>query len=287
MLKTIKIDAHAKVNLSLDVLRRKENGYHELSMIMQEISLRDVVTIKEIDDNNNTVEISCDRKEVPIDERNIVHSAFKLMSKRYNIDKSVSIFIEKNIPISGGLAGGSTDAAAVLKGLNELWNLGLSKEELMEIGVEIGADVPFCIMGGTALSEGIGEKLTALRPFKDKLLLLVNPGIEVSTQDVYKNLDLSNLKDRPDIKKIISFIEKDDEKELSKNMKNVLESVTIKKHREILDIKEKIMSCGALGSLMSGSGATVFGIFDNEETLNKCKDELEKTMKMVIKTVTI
>ena len=286
-MKTIKIDAHAKVNLSLDVLGRRRNGYHELSMIMQEISLKDVVTIKEIDDNNNKVEISCSKKEVPTDEKNIVYSAFKLLSKKYNIDKSISIFIEKNIPISGGLAGGSTDAAAVLKGLNQIWDLGLTKQELMDLGVEIGADVPFCIMGGTALSEGIGEKLTAITPFKDKLLLLANPDIEVSTEYVYKNLDLKNLKDRPDIKKIISYIEQGDTRGLSRNMRNVLESVTIKKYSEIEDIKEKMMNHGALGSLMSGSGATVFGIFDNDETLNECKTELKKTMKTVVRVVTI
>lgn len=286
-MKTIKIDAYAKVNLSLDVLARREDGYHELSMIMQEISLKDIVTLKEINDNNSNIEITCNKKEVPTDERNIVYKAFKLMAKKYNIDKSISIYIEKNIPISGGLAGGSTDAAAVLKGLNQLWNLELTKEELMKIGVEIGADVPFCIMGGTALSEGIGEKLTKIAPFKDKLLLLVNPDIEVSTEYVYKNLDLKNLEGRPDIKSIISFIEQDDIEELSKNMKNVLESVTIKKHPEIAKIKESLINFGALGSLMSGSGATVFGIFDSEETLNRCKTEIEKTMETVIRTVTV
>ena len=286
-MKTIKIDAYAKVNLSLDVLGKRENGYHELSMIMQEISLKDIVTLKEVNDNNNNIEIKCNRKEVPTDERNIVYNAFKLMSKKYNIDKSISIYIEKNIPISGGLAGGSTDAAAVLKGLNQLWNLGLTKEELMKIGVEIGADVPFCIMGGTALSEGIGEKLTPIVPFKDKLLLLVNPDIEVSTEYVYKNLDLKKMVDRPDIKSIISFIKQDDIEGLSRNMKNVLESVTIKKHPEIAEIKESLINFGALGSLMSGSGATVFGIFDSEKTLNRCKTEIEKTMKTVIRTVTV
>lgn len=287
MLKTIKVDAHAKINLSLDVLGRKENGYHELSMIMQEISLKDIITIKELDDNNNDIQIECNNKQVPTDHKNIVYDAFKLIAKKHNINKSVNVYIEKNIPISGGLAGGSTDAAAVLKGLNELWKLNLTREELMDIGVQIGADVPFCIMGGTALSEGIGEKLTSLPTFKDKLLLLVNPDIEVSTEYVYKNLDLKNLEDRPDIENIISLIEQDDVVELSKNMKNVLESVTIKKHSKIGKLKEKMIECGALGSLMSGSGATVFGIFDCAETLDKCKTELEKTMDTVIKSITI
>ena len=281
-MKTIIVDAHAKINLSLDVLGKKESGYHELSMIMQEISLKDIVTIRQLDDDDNNIYIKCNRQEVPIDHRNIVYDAFKLITRKFNINKSIEVHIEKNIPISGGLAGGSTNAAAVLKGLNDIWNLKLTQKELMEIGVEIGADVPFCIMGGTALSEGIGEKLTPLTPFRDKLLLLANPGIEVSTGDVYKNLDLANLSNRPDIKKIISAIENDDTELLAKNMKNVLESVTIKMYPQIEDIKMQMLNFGAVGSLMSGSGATVFGIFENKENLETCKLQLQKTLKTVI-----
>lgn len=282
ILKTIIIDAHAKINLSLDVLGKKENGYHELSMIMQSISLKDIVTIRQLEDDDNNIYIKCNRPEVPTDHRNIVYNAFKIVSRKYNISRSIEVDIEKNIPISGGLAGGSTNAAAVLKGLNKLWNLELTQKELMEIGVEIGADVPFCIMGGTALSEGIGEKLTPLRPFKDKLILLANPGVEVSTADVYKNLNLTSLNNRPDIKKIISAIEEDDTILLAKNMKNVLESVTTKIYPQIEDIKTQMIDCGAIGSLMSGSGATVFGIFENKEKLENCKLKLEKTIQTVI-----
>ena len=285
-MKTIIIDAHAKINLSLDVLGKRENGYHDLSMIMQQIALKDIVTIKQLDDDENNIYITCNRLEVPTDHRNIVYDAFKLLSKEYNISKSIEVNIEKNIPISGGLAGGSTDAAAVLKGLNNLWSLKLTQDELMELGVKIGADVPFCIMGGTALSEGIGEELTPLTPFKGKLVLLANPGIEVSTADVYKNLNLANLNNRPDIKKIISVIENDDTRLLAKNMKNVLESVTIKMHPQIEDIKKQMINCGAIGSLMSGSGATVFGIFEDEEKLEICKSQLEEKLKTVISTMT-
>lgn len=286
-MKTITMDAHAKINLSLDVLGRKENGYHELSMIMQEISLKDIVNIKETGKTGRNIKIECSNPDVPTDERNIVHSAFKLICEKYDINKNVEIYIEKNIPVSGGLAGGSTDAAAVLKGLNKLWDLKISQKELMELGVQIGADIPFCIMGGTALSEGIGEKLTALTSFKDKFLLLANPDIEVSTGDVYKNLDFQNLNERPDIKKIISFIEDNDTISLAKNMKNVLESVTIKKYPVIGDIKTEMKKYGALGSLMSGSGATVFGIFDDIQKLESCKKNLEVKLKTVISTITI
>lgn len=286
-LESITIPAHAKINLSLDVLGRKPNGYHELSMIMQEIDLKDIVTITQIHDNNKHIEITCKQSQVPTDESNIVYNTYKLISEKFNIKQSIKVHIEKNIPISAGLAGGSTDAAAVLKALNKLWELGLSQEELMDLGVEIGADVPFCIMGGTALSEGIGEKLTPLKPFKDKLILLANPGIGVSTADVYKGLDLENLKNRPDIGKIRSFIEEDQTKNLARDMKNVLESVTCKLHPQIDEIKTTMLDCGALGSLMSGSGATVFGIFEKQEDLKLCQEKLEENFETVIATKTI
>lgn len=286
-MKTITIDANAKINLSLDVLRKREDNYHELKMIMQEIELKDIVTIEKLDDEFNNIEISCTNSQVPTDERNIVHHAFKLLSKKFDIKKSIRVTIEKNIPVSGGLAGGSTDAAAVLKGLNKLFELNLSETELMNLAVEIGADVPFCIIGGTALSEGIGEKLTKLPSFRDRLILLANPNIEVLSANVYKGLDLVNLKNRPDIEKIVSFIEKGDTKSLSKNMKNVLESVTIKDCPIIDVIKQNMISSGALGSLMSGSGPTVFGIFDDEELLKECMKSLENQGYSTIITKTI
>lgn len=287
ILESITIAAHAKINLSLDVLRRKPNGYHELSMIMQEIDLKDIVTITQIDDNNKNIEITCNQSQVPTDESNIVYNTYKLISEKFNINKSIKVHIEKNIPISAGLAGGSTDAAAVIKALNKLWNLRLDEQDLMDLGVQIGADVPFCIMGGTALSEGIGEKLTPLKSFKDKEILLAKPGVGVSTADVYKNLDIENLKDRPDIEKIMSLIEKDDTRGLAHDMKNVLESVTTKLHPQIEEIKKEMIACGALGSLMSGSGPTVFGIFDNAEDLKLCKEKLADKIETVIITKTI
>lgn len=284
-MKTIKLNAYAKINLSLDVLRRKSNGYHELAMIMQQISLKDIVTIKE--NNTNKVEIKCNNPNVPTDSKNIAHKAATLLSERYNKNIGITIDIEKNIPIAAGLAGGSTNAAAVLKGLNEIWNLNLTTQELMDISLELGSDIPFCIMGGTALAKGIGEELTPLKSFKDKHILLVNPDLPVSTADVYKGLDICNIKDRPDTDLLIEAIELNDEYKLAQNMKNVLESVTIKQLPIIEEIKNMITDQGAIGSLMSGSGATVFGIFKDEVSLEKCKIQMEKRFKNTIKAKTI
>lgn len=289
---TITLDAPAKINLSLDVVKRKENGYHELSMIMQEIDLRDMLTITSFEslesgESQRSIKITCNNSHVPLDNKNIVWRAVELLKDKYNINSNVEIHIEKRIPLSGGLAGGSTDAAATLKGLNELWKLNLTEEKLMELGVQLGADVPFFIKGGTALAEGIGEKLTSLHSFKDRLILIANPGFDVSTRDVYENLDLDNLLDRPNMDCIVEDIEKGDTFSLSKNMKNVLESVTIKMHPEIDSIKKDMIDCGALGSLMSGSGASVFGIFETIEELENCREILKEKIDTVVSTVTI
>lgn len=282
----IKLDAYAKINLSLDVLGKKENGYHELSMIMQQIDLKDTVTITELPEQNKVI-INSNNPKVPLDNTNIVYKAWEILSNKYSINKGVCIDIQKNIPLAGGLAGGSTDAAAVLKGLNKLWDLKLTDKELMEISLEIGSDIPFCIMGGTALAEGIGEKLTSLKPLLNKHILIANPGIEVSTAYVYKNLNLKEVKERPNIQNIIRYIEKDDLNSLAKEMKNVLETVTIDKYPIINGIKSDMIEEGAIGSLMSGSGATVFGIFDDEDKLKFCKQKLEEKIETVIATKTI
>lgn len=289
------IDAPAKINLSLDVVRRKEDGYHELSMIMQQVALKDIVTITSSDiegadkdyDQSLDIEITCDHSKVPLNENNIVWKAVKLMSEEYDVVKKVKIHIEKHIPVSGGMGGGSTDAAAVLKGLNELWALNLTDDRLRELGLKLGADVPFFIQGGTAHAEGIGEELTPLPSFKGRLILIANPGFDVSTKNVYEKLDLYGLKDRPDINSIIQYIEKGDTKRLAYNMRNILESVTIAMHIEIAQIKKKMIDCGALGSLMSGSGPTVFGIFEDIEEMEQCKRELSETVDLVVSTCTI
>lgn len=282
-MKKITIDAHAKINLSLDVLSKREDGYHELEMIMQQLELKDIVTIEEIDSGFN---LTSNSQEIPLDETNLVYKAYKLMADTFNINKGISIHIEKNIPVAGGLAGGSADAAAVLKGLNTLWELSLNEKELMEIGLKIGADVPFCIMGGTAFAEGIGEKLTRLNRFSDRLVLIANPGLNISTAYVYQNLKLDKIVDRPKTEDLLKYIEKGDTKNVAVNMKNVLETVTIEKHPILDDIKEQIISYGALGSLMSGSGPTIFGIFNDLEDMERCAENLREKIKTVIKTKT-
>lgn len=278
------IEAYGKVNLALDVIRKRNNGYHDINTIMQQIDLKDIVTIK---DREKGIKIECDNPEVPVDSSNLVYAAWEKMKEKAKIDRGVHIIIEKNIPVASGLAGGSTDAAAVLKGLNKLWKLNLSTEDLMDIGVSIGADVPYCIMGGTALAEGIGEKLKILKSFSNKLILLANPGISVSTAYVYNSLRLDKIEKRPDMNMLVQAVENDDIYTLGENMGNVLEQVTVEEFNQIKTIKEDMIRYGALGSLMSGSGPTVFGLFDDEKKLIKCKEYIKKKVSKIIITKTI
>lgn len=278
------IEAYGKVNLALDVIRKRNDGYHDINTIMQQIDLKDIVTIK---DREKGIKIECNNPEVPVDSSNLVYTAWEKMKEKAKIDRGVHIIIEKNIPVASGLAGGSTDAAAVLKGLNKLWKLNFSTKELMDIGVSIGADVPYCIMGGTALAEGIGEKLKILKSFSNKLILLANPGISVSTAHVYNSLRLDKIEKSLDMDMLVQAVENDDIYTLAKNMGNVLEQVTVEEFSQIKTIKEDMIRYGALGSLMSGSGPTVFGLFDDEKKLMKCKEYLEKKVAKVIITKTI
>jgi len=283
-MKKIEVDAYAKINLSLDVLNRREDGYHELEMIMQQLALKDVITIEE---RESGFSIDSNSKDIPLDSSNLVYKAYSIIKEKFNINRGIHIYIEKNIPIAGGLAGGSTDAAAVLKGLNILWGLNLSEEQLMNIGVKIGADVPYCIMGGTALAKGIGERLTRLKSFSDRLILIANPGFSVSTAYVYNNLKLDKITDRPKTQLLLRYIEDGNTELLAKGMKNVLETVTIKENPILDEIKKQMIRHGALGSLMSGSGPTIFGIFDNPESMEMCKENLKYTIKTVLSTKTV
>lgn len=278
-MKEIVLESYGKINLGLDVLYKREDGYHEINTIMQQISLSDTLIMREIKED---IELDCNNKELPLDSTNLVYRAWKKMQEKTGINKGIQINIHKKIPIAAGLAGGSANAAAVLKGLNQLWGLNLSEEELREIGIEIGADVPYCIMGGTALAEGIGERLTKIKSFKDKDILLVNPGIGVSTTEVYGSLRL-NKEARMDVQKIISSIERDDMKSVADNITNVMEEVVIEKNPIISQIKRDMVNYGALGALMSGSGPTVFGLFDDMDKLKFCKQILtEKYSKGIV-----
>ncbi len=264
---SIKLKAHAKINLGLDVVRKREDGYHEVRMIMQTIGLYDKLTINRT--NNPSIVMHTNLHYLPTDESNLVYKAAALIKKEYHIEQGVYINLEKKIPVAAGMAGGSTDAATALYGMNRLFNLNLSKKDLMKLGLRLGADVPYCIMRGTALSEGIGEILTPLPPFPPCQVLIVKPGISVSTRYVYENLKLDHTTKHPDIDGIIQCIRN---KELSGAISlfgNVLETVTEKEFPIISEIKEKMLSYGAAGSLMSGSGPTVFGLFDDIKKAEK------------------
>ncbi len=280
----ISLKAHAKINLSLDVLSRRADGYHTLQMIMQTIQLHDTITIEKIPSG---VEILCEAPYVPNNSSNIAYKAAEAMLLKYNIEAGVKIEVSKKIPVAAGLAGGSTDAAAVLIGMNTLFDLRIEMDELMRLGKTIGADVPYCIMGGTALAEGIGEVLTKLPAPGNIPLILVKPRIGVSTAWVYKSLDLKKVTERPDTKLLMSAIRAGDINTLALNMKNVLESVTSKRYSVIENIKKDLKRHGALGSMMSGSGPTVFGIFEDVEKADYAFNKLKNSKHECILTHTV
>ena len=276
--------AYAKINISLDVIGKREDGYHLLSMIMQNIELYDEIEIEKIESG---IVITCNKAFIPTDERNLAYKAAKLFLETYNIKSGVSINIVKNIPVAAGLAGGSADCATVLKMLNDMFNINASEEELMKLGGTLGADVPYCINGGTALCEGIGEKITPIKPFKNQIVLLVKPPFGVSTKDVYKAFDLSKVKIHPDTEDLIKKIENDDLNYVASNMKNLLENVTVRKHKVLYKLKEYLVRNGAVGSMMSGSGPTVFAFFDDMQVALKCYNELKEKYTDVFLTRTI
>lgn len=264
---SIKLKAYAKINLGLDVVRKREDGYHEVRMIMQTIGLYDKVSI--LRTNNTSITVKTNLPYLPTDENNLVYKAAVLVRKNYNISQGVHIILDKKIPVAAGLAGGSSDAAAVLYGLNRLFHLKLPRAELLALGLKLGADVPYCLMRGTALSEGIGEKLTPLAPFPFCHVLIIKPGINVSTRYVYENLKLNEEIKHPDIDAIITAIKANDLQSAAGHFGNVLESVTVKDYPVIGQIKEQLLNAGAITSLMSGSGPTVFGLFDSREKAEK------------------
>ena len=258
----ITLNAYGKINLGLDVIGKRPDGYHELKMIMQTVGLCDTLEMRK---QAEGITIRTNKKYLPTNEKNLIYQAVKLLTDEFKIQSGVAVKLSKVIPVAAGMAGGSTDCAAALTGMNKLFNLGLSKEELAKRGVKIGADVPYCIMGGTMLAEGIGDILTPLRPAPRCRVLLVKPNIFISTKWVYQNLNIDNLEKHPDIDGIIKAINENDLLEMGNQLDNVLESVTIAKYPIIQKIKDNMLSLGAVSSLMSGSGPTVFGLFDDEK----------------------
>ena len=260
----ISLKALAKINLGLDVVRRREDGYHEVRMIMQTIHLYDRLEIKKTGSADITMETNL--SFLPTNENNLVYKAAKLLKDEFEIKEGVHVNLKKHIPVAAGMAGGSTDAAAVLYGMNRMFGLGLSKKELMERGVKIGADVPYCLMRGTALAEGIGEDLSALPPMVKCPVLIAKPSVNVSTKFVYENLKLDDTTVHPDIDALVADIQAQDLKKIAADMGNVLETVTIPNYPVIADIKQHMLEHGAINAMMSGSGPTVFGLFEKEET---------------------
>ena len=275
---SITLKSRAKINLSIDVLGKRQDGYHLVEMIMQTIDLYDLIEINEKDNDQITIKSTSD--EIPLDCNNLVYKAANLIKKTFNINKGVEIHIKKNIPVAAGMAGGSSNAAAVLVGLNKLWNLNLSNQQLEKIGLKLGADVPFCINGGAVLASGIGEELTPIKGLtKDVCILVCKPDLFVSTKEVYECIDSKDIDKRPNNKFLIECLKNEDTRQLAENMFNVLEGVTMDKHPVIQQIKDIMTNNRALGAMMSGSGPTVFGLYENREDAVKCKAILEKQFK--------
>lgn len=273
MKKVIK-KAYAKINLGLDVLRRRADGYHEVKMIMQTIDLYDTLEFTVSKDEGVTLVIN--GSDLSAGEDNLIYKAARLLLADAGIAKGVNITLEKRIPIAAGMAGGSSDAAATLWGLNELFDLGYSEKELQVLGVKLGADIPYCLSGGTAVSEGIGEILTPLSSPPACYLAVAKPDIDVSTKYVYEHLRADQLPYHPDIDGMTDAIKNGDLSGITKRMGNVLETVTIPAYPIIDSIKECMKKAGADNALMSGSGPTVFGIFGKKEDAETAADRIKR-----------
>lgn len=275
-IKKIYKKAYAKVNLALDVLRRRPDGYHDVKMIMQNLDIYDELEFQYEPSGDVEITMETNKPEIPTDERNLICKAIKMMLEEYNLSGKIHVKLVKNIPVEAGMAGGSTDCAATFHAVNELFDLGLTTEELMKLGVKIGADVPYCIMAKTALSEGIGEILTPVKSLTDCYVLVVKPPVNVSTKMVYTNLKANELEKHPDVDGMIEALSSQDLKGVASRMENVLETVTTVLYPEIEVIKSEMKNMGALNAIMSGSGPTVFGIFDSKEKADKAAMSIEE-----------
>lgn len=271
---SIRLKARAKINLGLDVLGKREDGYHEVRMVMQTIGIYDRLILTKILEEE--IRITSNLAFLPVNENNLIYKAIKLLKDEYHFPGGVSVDLNKFIPVAAGMAGGSTDAASTMFGVNRLFGLNLSMGKMMELGVRLGADVPYCVMRGTALAEGIGEKLTRITPVPHMWILIAKPQINVSTRLVYEQLDMGGIQKHPDIDGIIRAIEAQDVVRIAQSMGNVLENVTVPLYPVIETIKQDMLSHGAINAMMSGSGPTVFGIFPDEQTTLACQAFLKK-----------
>ncbi len=275
--------AHAKINLGLDVVGKLPNGYHEVRMVMQTVGIYDELTFSRTECG---IMVTTDSEELPIEEDNLIYKAANLMKDKYDIREGIHIHLQKNIPIAAGMAGGSADAAPAMKGISRMFGLDTSLLELMELGASIGADVPYCVIGGTALAEGIGEKLTPLEPAPECFVLVAKPDINVSTRYVYERLNVAAIEKHPDIDGMVAAIGKGSLQGILDRMENVLESVTVQEYPVVDALKQRMKELGAVNSLMSGSGPTVFGIFLEKRLAEAALDRLaqEQLAKQIFVT---
>ena len=273
-MESIRLKARAKINLGLDVIGRRENGYHDVRMVMQTVGLYDRIIMTRIPEKE--IRIKTNIGFLPVNENNLVYKAIMLMKSKYKLDGGIEVDLNKFIPVAAGMAGGSSDAASALFGMNRLYELNLPMGELMNIGVEIGADVPYCIMRGTALAEGIGEKLTRLPDMPFCHILIAKPPVNVSTKLVYENLDSTQIKSHPDIDGIIEAIKLKDVALVASRMGNVLESVTVPLYPVIDSIKRDMIEHGAINAMMSGSGPTVFGLFEDRQSARRAAQKIKE-----------
>lgn len=273
-MREIKLKARAKINLGLDVVRKREDGYHEVRMIMQMINLYDKITMRRITESE--IRVTTNLPYLPVNEDNLVYRAAKLLMDEFQVTEGVEIELQKYIPVAAGMAGGSSDAAAVMVGINRIFHLGLTKKQLMERGVKVGADVPFCIMRGTALAEGIGEVLTPLPAMPHCSLVIAKPKIHVSTKFVYGNLKANELKEHPDIDGQVQALREGSLEQLVTKMGNVLETVTVPAYPVIDEIKKTMLKNDAMGAMMSGSGPTVFGLFEDRQSARRAAQKIKE-----------
>lgn len=271
----MELKALGKINLGLDVLGRRENGYHDVRMVMQTLYLYDQITIEKTEKPG--IELSTNLFYLPVNENNLAYRAADLLMQEFGVEEGVKITLEKHIPVAAGMAGGSSNAAAVLYGINRMFSLGLSQEELMERGVKLGADVPYCIMRGTVLAEGIGEILTPLPAMPRCTVLVAKPPISVSTKLVYEKLDAHEIENHPDIDGVLEGLERQDLKKIASSMGNVLERVTVEEYPVIEEIKEMMKENGALNAMMSGSGPTVFGLYSDKRMAKKAAQKIKES----------
>jgi len=274
----VNVYANAKINLALDVLGKREDGYHELSSVMQTVALRDKLSIRKL--YTSRIKLNSNAKWLPVDERNLAFKAAQVLLERFPAPYGVLIEIDKKIPISAGLGGGSADCAAALLGIKKLFNLPVSMDELLEIAATLGADVPFCLLKGTALAEGIGEILTPLKPCPPVHIVIAKPPVSISTRDVFRQFKMENVGKRPNIDKMIADIENGDIKAVAVGLCNVLESVSVKEFVVIERLKRIMLANGAMGAIMSGSGPTVFGMFEDKATAQKTVSKIRTELSV-------